>query len=184
MRTESGAIKCRIRTLFFVVLLSAYAIACGPGVILHAPELPSPTDVVIQGHTDYRWKLQTLDGREVDFAAFKNQVVFLNFWATWCPPCTVELPNIERLHESLKTENIAFVISSFEDEHTVRRFASEMNLKLPFYLHGRFVPSIFMSNRGIPVTFVINRQGDIIYQHIGPAKWDDESVINFLRKFM
>jgi len=178
------AVKSLIRTVCIAMLLCIYAVACGPEVILHPPELPSPPDVEIKGHTDYRWKLRTLDGVDVDFEQFRGKVVFLNFWATWCPPCTVELPNIERLYESLKTENIAFVVSSFEDEHTVRRFASEMNLKLPLYLHGRFVPSIFMSNRGIPVTFIINRQGDIVYEHIGPAKWDDESVINFLRKFM
>ena len=169
---------------FALMLLGANAVESGHEAKLEVPDLPSPSAVQIKARTDYQWKLRGLDGVEVDFAQFRGKVVFLNFWATWCPPCTVELPNIQRLYEAMKKEDIAFINSSFEDEALVKRFISKKGLKLPIYLHGRYVPPEFISNRGIPATFIINRQGAVVYEHIGAAKWDDESVMIFLRSLL
>jgi thiol-disulfide isomerase/thioredoxin len=170
-----------ICAVFAFTLSGTNAVESGHEVTLETPDLPSLSDVQTGARTDYQWKLHRLDGVEVDFAQFRGKVIFLNFWATWCPPCTVELPNIQRLCEAMKKEDVAFIISSFEDKALVKKFISDKGLKLPIYLHGKPVPSIFISNRGIPVTFIIDRQGDIVYEHIGPAKWDDESVIAFIR---
>ena len=125
-----------------------------------------------------------MDGTEVDFAQFRGKVVFLNFWATWCAPCTAELPNIQCLYEAMKEEDVAFINSSYESEAIVKKFISEKGLSLPIYLHGHHVPPLFILNRGIPATFIINRDGGVVYEHVGPAKWDDESVITFLRSLM
>jgi thiol-disulfide isomerase/thioredoxin len=170
-----------ICALVLFMLPGTNAVESGHEAKLEAPDLPSPSGIQVQARTDYQWMLRGLDGVEVDFAQFRGKVVFLNFWATWCPPCTAELPNIERLYEAMKKEDIVFINSSFEDEALVKKFISKKGLKLPIYLHGKHVPSVFISNRGIPVTFIIDRQGGIVYEHMGPAKWDDESVIEFLR---
>ena len=167
------------------MLLGANAVESGHHEAkLKPPDLPIPSGVQIKARTDYQWKLRGLAGVEVDFAQFRGKVVFLNFWATWCPPCTAELPNIQRFYEIMKKEDIAFINSSFEDEALVQKFISKKGLKLPVYLHGSGVPAEFISNRGIPVTFIIDRQGGIVYEHIGPAKWDDESVVAFLRNLL
>jgi thiol-disulfide isomerase/thioredoxin len=170
--------------LLVFVFLWADPAAPGHGAVLEPPDLPAPSEVRVKARTDYQWKLRDLEGTEIDFARFRGKVVFLNFWATWCPPCTVELPNIQRLYKAMKNEDVVFINSSFEDEALVKRFMSREKLDLPVYLHGNGVPPVFISNRGIPATFIIDREGGIVYEHIGPAKWDDVSVILFLRHLL
>ena len=184
MKREAKGFTAANRVFLTAMFLCLCAVGCRPEVTLNPPDLPSLSDLRITAHTDYRWTLQRLDGTRVDFSEFRGKVVFLNFWATWCPPCTAELPNIQRLYETLKTEDIVFVNSSYQAQVVVQTFASETGLDLPLYLHGSYVPPIFISNRGIPVTFIINREGGIVYEHIGPARWDDESVLRFIRDLL
>jgi thiol-disulfide isomerase/thioredoxin len=170
--------------VFLLMSLWAVTVEAGHEATFDAPGLPSPSGLQVKAHIDYQWKIRGLDGVEVDFTRFRGKVIFLNFWATWCPPCTAELPNIQRLYEAMKTENVVFINSSYEDEALVKRFVSEKRLNLPIHLHGNHVPPEFISNRGIPATFIINRQGGIVYEHVGPAKWDDESVMAFIRSLL
>jgi thiol-disulfide isomerase/thioredoxin len=135
-RKEFNRMKALKKRLLFglgitllVALSFVYFSGCGPEVTLYPPDLPSPSDIRPKGKVDYGWTLRRLNGTEVTFSQFKGKVVFLNFWATWCPPCTVELPNIQRLHESLKTKDVVFVVSSYEDENVVRDFISSKRLK-------------------------------------------------------
>jgi thiol-disulfide isomerase/thioredoxin len=76
---------------------------------LEAPSFPSTT------LADYDWIVQSLDGQDFKMSDVKGKVVFLNFWATWCPPCVAEMPSIQRLHEKLKDEGIVFVCISNEE---------------------------------------------------------------------
>ena len=184
MKLETKAFTAGNGVFFTAIFLCLCVIGCRPEVTLNPPDLPTPSEIRIAAHTDYRWTLRQLDGTQVDFSRFRGKVVFLNFWATWCPPCTAELPNIQRLYETLKTEDVVFVNSSYQNQAVVQAFISKTRLDLPFYLHGNYVPPIFISNRGIPVTFIINREGGIVYEHIGPAKWDDESVVRFIRDLL
>jgi thiol-disulfide isomerase/thioredoxin len=152
---------------------------------LPPPVLPAPSHAYIRGQADYDWTLESLDGNKVAFSEFENKVVFLNFWATWCPPCTVELPSIRRLYESFKNNGeVAFVVATYEDEKIVQKFISSHKLRLPVYLHKRNLPTVFESKRGIPITFIIDRNGGIVYEQVGAAKWDDEAVVSFLRSLL
>lgn len=171
--------------LIFAGLILMRALLLTPEKVktrLPSPEFPSHQKVSVYEQTD-RWSIRTLDGNEVPFSQFKGKVVFLNFWATWCPPCIAEMPSIQNLHDSLKNEEIAFLLISRENEKTIRDFLAKKQFNIPVYLHGDDLPNVFKS-RGIPATFILDRDGVVVFKHIGSAKWDSEACQNFIRGLM
>jgi hypothetical protein len=75
---------------------------------------------------------------------------------------------------------VAFVIATYEDEAIIKSYLSKYKIRLPIFRYKTALPSVF-KNKRLPVTFIIDRKGDIVYEHVGAAKWDDESVATFLR---
>ena len=145
-----------------------------PGGELSPPPFPQQESVI-----GVEWKLQDLDGVETSFSAFEGKVLFVNLWATWCGPCVVEMPGIQRLYEQFPQEDVAFLLVSNEPPEVVGEFAEEQGWKLPLYVSDDGTPSVFES-MGIPATFILDREGRIVFRHVGSARWDDESSVRFL----
>jgi len=141
---------------------------------LQPPPFPTQTKM------DYHWRVQGLDGEELDMVNIRGKVVFLNFWATWCFPCIAEMPSIQRLYDSMQSEEIQFMCVSDEDRKKVSNFVKENGFTFPIYTLVGEKPHIFQT-RGIPATFIISRDGQIAFKHVGAAKWDDMTSIVFLR---
>jgi thiol-disulfide isomerase/thioredoxin len=127
---------------------------------------------------DYRMRLRTLENEVVEASAFREQTLFLNFWATWCAPCVAELPSIERLMDRLAGANVAFACVTTEPLEKVKAFASRKPAKIPIYVLVDDTPPIF-ETRSIPATFIV-KGGDVISQHIGAARWDTDEMVSML----
>jgi len=127
---------------------------------------------------DYRMRLRTLDDQVVDASTFRERTLFLNFWATWCAPCVAELPSIERLVKRLEGSSVAFACVSTEPIEKVKAFVAGRSLNVPFYVLVDETPAIF-ETRSIPATFMV-KDGDIISQHIGAARWDTDAIVAML----
>lgn len=126
------------------------------------------------------WSIDMLDGRKVEFSQFKGQVVFLNIWSTWCLPCRREMPNIQNLYAFFKDrKDIGFILISDEKAEAVNKFIKKMNYNFPVYIQNGDFPDVFNS-RSRPLTYILDRHGIVVYKHIGSARWDDESIRNFL----
>jgi thiol-disulfide isomerase/thioredoxin len=132
---------------------------------------------------DYNWRVRGLDGKELDVGKTRGKVIFINFWATWCPPCVAEMPSIQRLYDRIKSEEILFMCVSEEDDGKVGKFAKEMGFTFPIYTVVDEKPPVF-NTRGIPATFIIGRDGQIVFRHVGAAKWDHKTSIDFIRRLM
>jgi thiol-disulfide isomerase/thioredoxin len=141
---------------------------------LEVPSFPSITPA------DYDWSIKSLDGQNFNMADVKGKVVFLNFWATWCPPCVAEMPSIQRLYEKLKDEGVVFACISKEETSKVSRFIKEKGFTFPIYTMYDTPPAAF-NTRGIPATFILSPEGKIAFKHTGSAKWDDEKSIDFIK---
>ena len=152
---------------------------------LEPPVMPNTESVNDYGQTDYHWTIYRLNGEAVDFSVLKNRIIFLHFWATWCRHCALQMSSIQKLHDSFRSKGkIAFVIMSYQDKEIVRNYLTKKGLALPIYLHGQTVPSLFGPQSRIPRTFIIDRSGNIIFKHIGGARWDDESVLKYLESLL
>ena len=149
------------------------------GAMLPAPQLPGTGQLSFYGTIEPTWTLQTLDGDTMTAEGLRGKVLFVNFWATWCAPCRAELPSIQRLHERLKDARVVFLLVSDEDLPTIRTFVQKKPWSFEPY-HGGRPPAIFQTT-GIPATFVVDPTGMVVYRHVGGARWDDDTVVAFLR---
>jgi thiol-disulfide isomerase/thioredoxin len=164
--------------LALVAAWCVYLYFFGPGRRHRAPELEGTE---LSKPADYGWSLYDLDGRAVPFERYRNKTVFLNVWATWCPPCVGELPSIARLARNPRLTNVAFVCASVDDDAvSVRRFLRGKDWPMIF-LHAPALPNAFMTE-GIPATFLIAPDGRIAASALGGAEWDDPTVVDFLAR--
>ena len=175
------------RKILLVVMLVLLLV----GLVLVMPlpssdqlDFPSDSELHVLGTVDPDWTLQTLDGREVRFAQFQGKVVFLNFWARWCGPCVAEMPGIQDLHDGLKNnDGVAFVLATVDRPERVRRFLEHQQLHLPVYVSTAPLPSGLDASE-IPVTYIINQRGEIVFRHLGAARWDTDACRSFLEHLL
>ena len=142
--------------------------ACGEPVVI--PTLGQPvTDIA----------LPDLEGKTVRLSDFRGEVVLLNFWATWCPPCIEEMPSLQKLQEALGEKGLnVLAISVDESLQDVEEFREELQLSLPI-LHdrGAKVAHTFATFK-FPETYVVGRDGKLVGKVIGPRDWIAPLVIH------
>jgi|SRR5687767_3902603 len=131
----------------------------------------------------------TLDGarRQKTLADYEGKVVLLNVWATWCEPCRVEMPSIERLHREFGPQGLAVVAISIDDpgaEQRIRDFVKELGLTFEVLHDPAQVTTRTYQVTGYPETFVIARDGTIRKKFIGPDDWSSESNRALVRELL
>jgi len=128
------------------------------------------------------WKVYDLQGNEHLFLELNQKPVFLNLWATWCPPCIAELPSIQELHKDYG-DKISFILLSNESPDVVKAFAEKKGYsKLDFY-YSNTTPSDFAS-QSIPTTFVISTEGKVVINKKGAARWSSGKMENLLNSLI
>ena len=138
-----------------------------------------PPQIPVYSKVDINWNLKTANGAEINIEEeFKNQVVFVNFWATWCPPCIAEMPTIEKLYQKYK-DKIGFAMISNEDIGMIEDFRNRNKYTFPVYQIEMDIPETFNLSV-IPATFIISQDRKIVLKHVGGANWSHEDVINFI----
>lgn len=128
---------------------------------------------------DYDFTLVNAAGREIDFSEFKGQTIFLNFWATWCPPCVAEMPDIQSLYEKTGQEVAFVMISVDKNKFKAKEFVQNKEYDFPIYFMKSGPPAVY-NTRSIPTTYIISPEGKIVGERHGMAKYDSEEFRNFL----
>jgi peroxiredoxin len=111
--------------------------------------------------------LTDLDGHPVSLSQFRGQPVVVNFWATWCPPCRAEVPHFSQAYEQEQGKVVFLAIAVDEPANAVRRFAEENEMPFTILLDGGGKVASEYRVNGIPVTFFINRDGEIMVRYVG-----------------
>ena len=112
---------------------------------------------------------------------FKGKNLFINYWATWCNPCLAEMPYMAELYENYKDEDdIIFLYLSREKLDIIKNYIpkDESLQQLPIY--KIITDDEFFATSGIPTTFIVNSDGEVIVKDLGSAFWNDESVFKFI----
>jgi thiol-disulfide isomerase/thioredoxin len=124
-------------------------------------------------------------GKTASTKDLKGKVVFINFWASWCPPCRAEMPDLEKLYEKLKDDNrfVFLFINEDEDKNNGLQYLKKNNFSLPFYNRlGNISNEIFSGT--LPTTVVINKVGKIALKHQGMAGYNSAGFIQQLKELL
>ncbi len=120
-------------------------------------------------------------GEIVDLAQFRGKKVFVNLWATWCPPCRAEIPSIESLGTKTDPGKVEFVMLSLDDNFDkAKTYAANNNMKLPVYYPASDLPQLFVTD-GIPMTVIFNEKGEILFNEVGSANYDTKRFQDMLK---
>lgn len=130
---------------------------------------------------DFTWRFRDLDDQEISLGQFQGKPIFLNVWATWCPPCVGEMPSIAKLAGRAEVDGVVFLCVSVDDSNDkVKRFLADKGWPMKF-VRADNVPRPFASN-GIPATFIIAPNGSIAFSDVGARNWDDPETVRLLKQ--
>ncbi|MCA1803272.1 MAG: TlpA family protein disulfide reductase [Rhodothermaceae bacterium] len=139
------------------------------------------TDGPLLADSDYNFTFTTSDGETLRLADYRGDVVFVNVWASWCPPCVAEMPTIEKLHNSLQDrENIRFLMLCVdEDPDLAVRFMERRGFSMPYHFPVTQMPNALQGSV-LPTTWVISRQGQVVYKREGIADYGTRGFRNWM----
>lgn len=174
--------KSQISNLFFLLVIAVLLIPqtrkpiqifLNKGLALFSPSIE--TKEKMTALKSYDWKLKDENGQVFNFESTKGKVVLINFWATWCPPCIAEMPNLQKLYNDYN-DKVEFLFVTSDKYNEINKFLNKNKYTFKVYRplnnEGLFdVPSI-------PRTFLIDKQGHIIIDESGAANWNSEKVRN------
>jgi peroxiredoxin len=125
--------------------------------------------------------LLDLDKNKVSLSDFKDKVVVLNFWATWCPPCRAEIPDFIEVYSTYKGKDVQFLGISGDNVNALTKFVQENKINYPTLIDGSI--DTIMPKWGIeaiPTTFILNGNGEVLFSNVGMMSKDQ--LINAIEK--
>jgi thiol-disulfide isomerase/thioredoxin len=191
----SGKVKKEIRDWVIFIVLIGFLYATGlykevagfaqrmiliTGII--QPEVQQDNYEVLN---DFDITLKSLEtGKHHNFAEFRGQLIFLNLWATWCPPCRAEMPSIQSLYDEYKDRDIVFVmLSSDEEFNKIRKYVDRKEFSFPVYQLASPLPEALYSG-SIPTTYVIDQDGKILMKNSGMANYNTTKFKKFIESHL
>lgn len=134
----------------------------------------SPTQPVVHG------QLTDQNDNVVSLEAYRGKVVFINNWASWCPPCVAEMPSIHKLKERLKDENVVFLMVSFDEKKDkALSFVKKKGFDFEVMFPGDQYP---FPTASIPATFILDKNGNVVAEHTGMADYNTTQIYDFVLK--
>ena len=114
-----------------------------------------------------------LTGEDLNSDSLKEQVLLVNFWATWCGPCVEEYPDLMRLHKTYAEKGFSVVgISTDQSKSAVRKFVEKAGHVYPMLMTKSSVTKDFGAGIGLPVSFLVDRKGKIVKRYYGPRSFE------------
>ena len=161
-------------------ILGLVVVVCGVMLLTRTPArapLPTPAPDFL---------LPDLQGQVVRLSQLKGKVVLLNVWTTWCPPCRKEMPALEALYRRLKGGDFIMLAASqdVDGQSTVLPYLREGRFTFPVLLDVRGEVGKKYGVTGYPETFIVDRQGNEVYHHIGYNDWSQPAVETALRRLI
>ena len=124
------------------------------------------------------------EGNMLTSSTLQGKVVFINFWASWCPPCRAEMPSLNNLYQTLKNDSrFVFLFVSEDDDRTkASEYLKKNNFSIPVYYRNQVSSEMYSGT--LPTTIVLDKKGNIVMKHAGLAGYDNEKFITQLKSLL
>ena len=142
--------------------------------------------VVKVGEEAPNFQLRDLDGNMVSLSQLRGKVVLLNFWATWCGPCRIEMPAMERLYRSYSRKDFEILAVSTDPQGAAvtRPFQQEMGFTFPILHDAEYRIGLMYGARSLPMTFMVDRQGIVRQKVPGARDWGGPDARELIQALM
>ena len=113
-----------------------------------------------------------ISGKKVSLGDYKGKVIVLNFWATWCPPCVAEIPDLIKLNKAYKSDLIVLGASLDNGADVAKKFVKKNKVDYPVFMADAALQKAYGGIPSIPTTFIINKKGEIVDKIVGGSSYD------------
>jgi peroxiredoxin len=130
------------------------------------------------GYFAPNFKLRNIKGNYESLDSYRGGVVVLNFWATWCAPCRIEMPSFEKLYRRYRSEGVTVLAITLDknSENKIKSFVDEYGLSFPILLDEKGEVERLYPSMTIPFTYIIDRQGRIVARVDGAKNWESSET--------
>ncbi|MDQ8004492.1 MAG: TlpA disulfide reductase family protein [Pedobacter sp.] len=177
---SNGVFILILALILFVPSAKALVIQGLMQIGLFNPDVKTET---ISTNTSLDLKFKEQNGKIITLTDLKGKVVFLNFWATWCPPCLAEMPSINKLYEQHRdNKDVIFVM--VDADSNLEKSLGYMNARkydMPVYQMASSVPEQIFAG-SLPTTVVFDKQGRVSFKHEGAANYNSKKFVEFMEK--
>lgn len=157
-----------------VVLIALFTVAIVQAMDKQSDENQSVETVgtgIAEGAKAPDFELKTLDGKQVKLSDLQGKKVILNFWATWCPPCKAEMPEMQKYYEEIDSDVVILAVN-IDPQLNVQEFVDENHITFPIPLDEEDEVNTIYQVISIPTTYFIDTKGIIREKHIGAMTYD------------
>ena len=178
------------RSLLSLVLVAAFGCdspATESAVDSPAQATPKRTRSFLKvGSPAPNFQLWDLNGKPVTLAEYRGSVVLVNFWATWCEPCKVEMPAMEQLYKDFNRKDFEILAISTDAEGAAvtRPFPDELALTFPILHDSDFRVGLVYGARTLPISFLVDRQGIVTHRIYGARDWYSTEAMQLVRTLL
>ena len=140
---------------------------------------------VVGDENDSQVLFEDKDGILIQLASLKGQVVFINFWATWCPPCIAEMPSIQKLYTEFKgNDKVVFMMVDVDNKRQkAQNFMDKKRYDLPVFAPASKIPTSYLGG-AIPTTLVFNKYGKMVFKHEGMGDFSNKEFNTFIEQLI
>jgi len=170
------------KLLLFTLLLLSFSINAD----WQQPELSHNLTQIKQVIPASDFALQNMDEETIKLSDYRGQVVLLNFWATWCPPCVREMPSMERLQQRVGEGFKVIAANQMEEPDDVFAFSGQLAVEPTFEIvfDSDSKVSQAYAVRGLPTTYLIDKKGNIRYRAVGGREFDHAEVVKIIKQLI
>lgn len=156
-----------------IICLTFLLVACGQGPQVAEIGKPAPDFTLVD-----------TKGKTWSLAELKGKVVFVNFWATWCPPCRAEMPSMQRVYNFIPDDRfVMLAILSNDDPVLADAMATKIGTTFPILIDPENKTAKAYGLTGVPETYIVDKQGVLREKFIGAVHWDSPSNMKMLMKY-
>jgi peroxiredoxin len=132
------------------------------------------------------FSLPDLQNHMVQLSSLRGKVVFINIWATWCPPCVDEMPTIQRLHDRLHAQGLEVLAISLDALGTqvVAPFVRDYRLTFPVLLDAKSTVERLYRTSGVPESFIVDKRGRLVEKVVGPRDWAHPQMLALFERLL